>query len=214
MVALIALLAGAGERAIATNAPLELLILGDSLSAGYGLDEKDAFPARLEVALEERGYPVNIIVSSVSGDTTAGGLARLAWALGTDPETEPDAVMVQLGGNDALRGIDPATTYDNLDAILGQLGERGIPTLLTGMLAPPNMGGDYTRRFNAVFPRLAAQHDVVFYPFFLEGVAAQPTLNQPDGIHPNAAGVEEIVRRITPYVIDVLERAQTIAEAR
>lgn len=203
---LILVLASVGEAAD-EPVPMRLLIIGDSLTAGYGLDEREAFPAQLEAALRARGREVTIEASSVSGDTTAGGRARLAWALGSTPEDAPDAVMVQLGGNDALRGFDPDETFANLDAILGDLGERRIGVLFTGMRAPPNMGGDYVQRFDAVFPRLAEKHDVVFYPFFLDGVAAVPELNQGDGIHPNAEGVAEIVERITPAVLEVLDQS-------
>jgi acyl-CoA thioesterase-1 len=189
----------------ADQEPLRLLIVGDSLTAGYGLAEKDAFPVRLETALSELGYHVRVEASSVSGDTSAGGRARLNWALGATPDDYPDAVMIQLGANDALRGFNPGTTSQNLSTILTELQSRGIQVLLAGMRAPPNMGRDYTERFDAIFPRLAEQHDVMLYPFFLDGVAAQPALNQADGMHPNAAGVDEIVRRITPTVIELLE---------
>jgi acyl-CoA thioesterase-1 len=182
----------------AAKEPVRLMILGDSLTAGYGLAQGDAFVARLEVALRADGYPVEVIDAGVSGDTTAAGLARLPWLLGGPAESLPDAVMVELGGNDGLRGLDPQAMYANLDAILTLLADRDIPTLLTGMKAPPNLGAEYGRAFEAVFHRLADKHDVPLYPFFLEGVAAVPALNQPDGIHPNAQGVAEIVRRILP----------------
>jgi acyl-CoA thioesterase-1 len=182
----------------AAKDPVRLMILGDSLTAGYGLPEGDAFVARLEAALRADGYAVEVIDAGVSGDTTAAGLARLPWLLGGPPESLPDAVMVELGGNDGLRGLDPQAMYANLDAILTLLADRDIPTLLTGMKAPPNLGAEYGRVFEAVFHRLADKHDVPLYPFFLEGVAAVPALNQPDGIHPNARGVAEIVRRILP----------------
>ncbi len=189
--------------------PLHLLVIGDSLTAGYGLAEEDAFPARLEAALSDLGHDVRVEASSVSGDTTAGGRARLSWALGASRKDHPDAVMVELGANDALRGFDPEVTFRNLSAILTELQAREIPILLAGMRAPPNMGRDYTERFNDVFPRLAQQHEVIFYPFFLDGVAAEPALNQADGMHPNADGVEEIVRRITPAVIELLDAPPT-----
>jgi len=142
-----------------------------------------------------------------SGDTTAGGLARIDWALADDP----DAVILELGANDGLRGLDPQATYDNLDAILAKLTGEGLPVLLAGMLAPPNLGREYGEDFNAVYPRLAKQHDVPLYPFFLDGVAANPALNQGDGIHPNAAGVAEIVARIKPHVVRLLE-AKNLAQ--
>ena len=177
-----------------------IIALGDSLTAGYGLAQDDSFPAQLERYLAAAGHEVKIVNAGVSGDTTAGGRARLAWTL-----AEPaDLVIVELGANDGLRGIDPAETRRNLDAILTELGRRGIAVLLTGMLAPPNLGGAYGADFNALFPELARKHDVMLYPFFLEGVAARPDLNQADGIHPNAAGVGIIVDRIGPYVIELL----------
>ena len=142
------------------------------------------------------GVTAMVIDAGVSGDTTAGGRARIDWALADDP----DFALLELGGNDGLRGLDPAQTYANLDAILTALAEAGIPTLFAGMLAPPNLGATYEKEFNAVFPALADKHDVVFYPFFLDGVAADPTLNQPDMIHPNAEGVAVIVDRIAPLM--------------
>lgn len=178
-----------------------LVILGDSLTAGYGLSEKEAFPARLEAHLRQLGHAVEVDGAGVSGDTTAGGLARLDWSVGEDA----DAVIVELGGNDALRGLSPALTQKNLGKIVGQLRARGVPVLLAGMWAPPNMGRDYADAFNAVYPRVAEEYDVPLYPFFLDGVAADPRFNQADMIHPNAAGVEIIVERIAPYVIALLE---------
>ena len=173
-----------------------IVAFGDSLSAGYGLVEADSFPVRLEAALRADGLDTRVINSGVSGDTTAGGRARLDWSL---PE-QVDLVIVELGANDGLRGIDPAETEANLDAILRTLASRNIRVLFTGMLAPPNLGREYAAAFDALFPKLAARHDVVFYPFFLEGVAAERSLNQPDGIHPNAAGVDRIVMRLLPFV--------------
>ena len=178
--------------------PVRVLVLGDSLTAGYGLPRNEGFPARLQQALVAEGLAVEVIDGGVSGDTTAAGRARLGWALGSDADAQPDAVIVELGANDALRGIDPDITYRNLDAILGELKRRDIPVLLAGMLAPPNYGTDYGRRFAAVYTRLADAYGVTLYPFFLDGVARIARLNQADGIHPNAAGVDEIVRRITP----------------
>jgi len=139
----------------------------------------------------------------VSGDTSAGGLARLDWLLAD----KPDFALIELGGNDGLRGLDPQVTYRNLDAVLTRLHERGIPALLTGMVAPPNLGREYGDAFKAVFPRLASEHRVLFYPFFLDGVAADPVLNQPDGIHPNAHGVEVVVDHIMPYVRQLIRGA-------
>jgi len=190
----------ATQPAAADVAPKRLLVLGDSLVVGYGLDARDAFPARLEAALKGAGLAVQVIPAGVSGDTTAGGRSRLAWALGASGDKPPDAAIVEFGANDGLRGIDPAATEANLDAILAELKRRAIPVLLAGMLAPPNLGREYGAEFNAIFPRLAGRHSVLFYPFFLDGVAAVPALNQDDGIHPNARGVDEIVRRILPHV--------------
>lgn len=185
---------------------LSLLVFGDSLAAGYGLASEQSFPVQLEAALRGAGYAVDVINAGVSGDTTAAGLARLDWALAGVPAGGPDAVIVELGGNDALRGLDPATAYANLDKILTRLAERGIPVLLAGMWAPPNLGGDYGRAFREVYTRLASEHDVVFYPFFLDGVAADPSLNQADGIHPNGQGVAVIVERILPSVKELLAK--------
>lgn len=176
--------------------PLRLVAFGDSLTAGLGLPAKDAFPAKLQAALKAKGHDVVIENAGVSGDTTTAGLARLDWSI-------PDGtqgVILELGANDALRGLDPAIAEKSLDAILARLKERKIPVLLAGMVAPPNLGGSYGERFNAIYPRLAAKYDVPLYPFFLDGVAGQGKLNQSDGVHPTAAGVDVIVERITPAV--------------
>jgi len=183
---------------------LHIVVFGDSLTAGYGLSEKAAFPARLEDALQRRGFAVRVSNAGVSGDTSAGGLARLAWTLGD----RPDLMIVELGANDALRGLNPQQTRQNLDRILSRLSQRHILALLAGMKAPRNLGEDYYTKFDRLYPELARRHQVPFYPFFLEGVAGVPDLNQADGIHPNAAGVEVIVRRILPLVEDCLEQLQ------
>lgn len=183
---------------------LRLLGLGDSLMAGYGLAKKDSFPTQLESALKDRGHDVTLLNAGVSGDTTAGGRSRLAWSLAD----KPNAVIVELGGNDGLRGLPPKETEKNLRAILQELKQQGLPVLLTGMLAPPNMGRAYGAKFNAVFGKLADEFEVVFYPFFLEGVAGEPTLNQPDGIHPNEEGVKVIVARILPSVEALLAKVR------
>lgn len=175
---------------------LRLLVLGDSLTAGYGLAAPDAFQAQLASALKVAGFDVAVVDGAVSGDTTAGGRARLDWALGDGA----DAALVELGGNDGLRGIDPASTEANLGAILDALHARNIPTLLSGMEAPPNLGADYATAFRAVFARLGARPGVIFDPFFLEGVAADPALNQADHIHPNPEGVRKEVARLLPLV--------------
>jgi acyl-CoA thioesterase-1 len=181
-----------------------LLVLGDSLTAGYGLPKNQAFPARLEAALRAEGVDVNVIDAGVSGDTSAGGLARLDWALGNPP---PGHAIVELGANDGLRGLPPAAMERNLDAIVTRLKSRGVRVLLAGMRGPPNLGRDYVAEYEAVFPRLARKHETVFYPFFLDGIATDTALNQGDGLHPNAAGVEEIVRRILPAVRQLLGTA-------
>jgi acyl-CoA thioesterase I len=192
------------QPVLAADAPVRIVALGDSLTAGFGLPPEATFPARLEVALRARGLAAEVTNAGVSGDTASGGLARLDWSV---PEGT-HAVIVELGANDALRGVDPAVTRSALDAILRRLGERHIAVLLTGMRAPPNMGADYVRAFDAVFPALAAAHDVVFDPFFLDGVAADRALNQPDGLHPTAGGVEAIVRRILPKAEELVARVK------
>ena len=183
-------------------AKVRIVAFGDSLMAGYGLAVQDSFPAQLERALHAKGYAVDVINAGVSGDTTAGGYARLEWVLLDDP----DIVIMCLGGNDSLRGLDPAMTRVHLEAILTRLIESGISVVLAGMLAPPNLGPDYTTAFNRVYPQLAQHYEISFYPFFLEGVATQDSLNQADGIHPNAAGVKYIVAAIQPLIIELLDR--------
>lgn len=184
---------------------VRILALGDSLTAGYGLARAEGFVAQLEAALRAKGIPARVLDGGVSGDTTAGGRARLDWALAD----RPDVAIVALGGNDGLRAIPPDATYANLDAILRRLAERNVPALLAGMLAPPNLGAEYGEAFRGAFERLAREHDVVFYPFFLDGVAAEPVLNQPDGIHPNARGVAVMVERILPAVERLIEKARS-----
>jgi acyl-CoA thioesterase I len=179
---------------------ITVLALGDSLTAGLGLDPAQAFPARLEAALKVKGHDVVVMNAGVSGDTAAQGAARLDWSLTDDV----DAVLVELGANDALRGLPVDQAETALDDILGKLKTRNLPTLLLGMRAPPNLGPDYVADFEAMYPKLASKHGAALYPFFLEGVAADPKLNQADGIHPNVAGVDEIVNRILPNVEAVL----------
>ena len=186
----------------AEAAPVRLLVLGDSLGAGYGLARDDAFQTRLAEALKAAGHDVAIVDGAVSGDTTAGGRSRLDWVLADGV----DAALVELGGNDGLRGLDPAATEANLAAILDTLAARRIPVLLSGMLAPPNLGPDYGRAFRAVFDRLGARPGVIYDPFFLEGVAGDSALNQPDGIHPDPEGVRRIVARLLPLVERLLAR--------
>lgn len=204
LVALAPAFAPAGAQA----RTLRLLVLGDSLAAGYGLAAPDGFQARLAAALKAAGRDVAIIDGAVSGDTTAGGRARLDWTMGDTPDAAPDAALVELGGNDGLRGIDPANTEQNLAAILDALAAKRIPTLLTGMEAPPNLGRDYTDRFRAIFTRLGRRPGLLFDPFFLEGVAGDPALNQPDNIHPNAQGVNKEVARLLPLVQTLLDQVK------
>ena len=185
----------------AHGADCKIAVLGDSLAAAYGLDVVDGFPARLEQALRQQGYDCAVVDAGVSGDTTAGGLARLDWMLADGPSH----VIVELGGNDGLRGLPPEQMAQNLDQIIARLKGKGIPVLLTGMLAPPNLGRDYGDAFAAVFPEVAEKHEVPLYPFFLEGVAGDALLNQGDGIHPTAEGVAIIVENILPTVTDWLD---------
>src|SRR4051812_2545390 len=182
----------AGQR----TKPLKVVVLGDSLTAGFGLPAAAAFPARLQNALKTKAITVEMINAGVSGDTSSGGRDRLDWSVpqGTD------AVILELGANDALRGIDPKITRAALADILTRLKARGIAVLLRGMLAPPNYGTDYAARFNALYADLAAEFQVPLYPFFLEGVASDAKLNQPDGLHPTAEGVDRIVKNILPTV--------------
>ncbi len=178
-----------------------ILVLGDSLTAGYGLAQDDSFPRQLENSLATSGYHVTVINAGVSGDTSAGGLARIEWALAVNPQI----VLVELGANDALRGLDPTQTYDNLDQILVRLKKAGCRIVFSGMRAPRNLGLDYTLEFDQIYPNLAERHDVHFYPFFLEGVATDPRLNQADGIHPNAEGVGVVVKGIKPLVVKAIK---------
>ena len=191
--------------ASAADGPIRtIMAFGDSLTSGYGLPPADAFPVTLEAALRARGHAVRVINAGVAGDTTAGGRARLAWMLAD----EPDAVILELGANDGLRGLDPAETLANLRAIMEQLKAADLPVLLAGMRAPPNLGRDFGAEFDTIFATVALEYDALFYPFFLEGVAARPTLNQNDGIHPNSAGVAIVVERIIPSVEALLSRVQ------
>jgi acyl-CoA thioesterase-1 len=192
-----ALLLSASARAAA---PVRLLVLGDSLTAGYGLPHEDGFQAQLARALAAQGRDVKLIDAAVSGDTSAGGRARLDWALGDGA----DAAIVELGANDMLRGLDPGQMEANLSAILDTLAAKHIPVLLTGMYALPNLGADYDAAYKAAFAKLGARPGVIFDPFFLEGVAEQPSLVQADGLHPNAAGVRKEVARLLPVVDKLL----------
>jgi acyl-CoA thioesterase-1 len=184
--------------------PVKVVVLGDSLSAGFGLPADAAFPAKLDAALKRKGIAVAMTNAGVSGDTASGGLERLDWSVpdGTD------AVILELGANDMLRGVDPKVTRKALETIITRLKQRNITVMLCGMRAPPNMGAAYVREFDGIYPALASTHGVVFYPFFLEGVAADRSLNQPDGLHPTAAGVDVIVERILPKVEELIGRVK------
>lgn len=184
--------------------PVRIVAFGDSLTAGYGVAADAAFPAKLAVALKAKGHAVEIVNAGVSGDTASGGLARVDWSVSDDT----DAVILELGANDALRGIDPKVTRNALDGILKKLKARNIPVLLAGMRAPRNMGPEYAAAFDPIFPELAEQYGVLFYPFFLDGVAADTKLNQADGIHPTAAGVDIIVARILPKVEELIAQVR------
>jgi acyl-CoA thioesterase-1 len=185
---------------VARAETFKILALGDSLTAGLGLDQSQAFPAKLEVALKSKGHDVSIINAGVSGDTAAQGEARLDWALTDDV----DAVILELGANDALRGLPPAQAETALTTILDKLEKRKLPVLLAGMKSPPNLGPDYATEFEGMFQKLANRPGIVYYPFFLDGVAADPALNQADGMHPNPAGVDVIVTRMLPFVEKLL----------
>ena len=185
---------------VAAASPPQILVFGDSLAAGFGLPPEASFPAKLEERLASDGIRTRVVNGGYSGDTTAGGLTRLDWALAE----KPDLVILELGANDALRGIDPDTVRANLDAMIGKIKASGAKLLMAGMLAPTNWGEDYKKRFDALYPELAKAHGVALYPFFLDGVAMEPTLNQPDGLHPNARGVAALVDRIAPYVTKLL----------
>jgi acyl-CoA thioesterase I len=185
-----------GEAPAATR----ILALGDSLTAGFGLAPQEAFPVRLQARLAAAGVEAQVVNGGVSGDTSAGGLARLDWALAD----HPDLVLVELGANDALRGIDPRFTYANLDKILTRLKATGAKVVLLGMRAPPNWGRSYQTQFDAIFPNLATKYHVPLYPFFLDGVALDPALNQSDGLHPTAQGADIIAGRIAPLVARVI----------
>ncbi|WP_235962144.1 arylesterase [Falsiroseomonas selenitidurans] len=199
---------GAAAQARAEGREIRLLMLGDSITAGYGLARSEGPPAQIQALLRARGRQVRVLDAGVSGDTTAGGRARLDWALAD----RPDAVIVALGGNDALRGLTPAQMRANLTDILDRLQARDLPVLLAGMIAPPNLGADYGREFAAVFADLAAARPgLVFYPFLLEGVAGDPALNQADRIHPNPRGARILAERMLPAIETLLDRVPASA---
>lgn len=184
------------QSSAAAGAPIKMVVLGDSLSAGFGLSGADAFPAKLQKALKARGIAVEMTNAGVSGDTASGGRDRLDWSV---PEGT-QAVIVELGANDALRGIDPAVTRTALADIVTKLKLRGVAVMLCGMVAPPNYGSDFAARFNSIYRDLAKSYGAPLYPFFLEGVAGEAKLNQADGIHPTAEGIDIIVKNILPSV--------------
>jgi acyl-CoA thioesterase-1 len=187
--------AGIGE-AHAQAAPIRIAMLGDSLAAGYGVKPAEAIPARLQAALKAEGREVEVLNHGVSGDTTAGGLDRVDWMLAD----KPDIVFVELGANDALRAIDPATTERNLDMIVTKLRDAKVTVWLAGMLAPRNLGPQYAQSFDGIYKWIADKHGLPLYPFFLDGVAQDPALNQADGIHPNPRGVDVVVKNLLPFV--------------
>jgi acyl-CoA thioesterase I len=180
--------------------PIKLVVFGDSLTAGFGVNPTEAFPSKLEAALRQRGLDVVVENAGVSGDTARQGLERLEWSIAQDA----DAVIVELGANDALRGVDPNETRKSLNEIIAKLKERDIPVMIAGMQAPPNLGAAYKELFDAIYPALAAEHKVLLYPFFLDGIATDPAFNLEDGIHPNARGIDEIVKRMLPKVEEFL----------
>jgi len=183
---------------------IRLVVLGDSLTAGLGLPPGKAFPDRLQAALRARGWDVDVLNAGVSGDTAADGLARYDWAV----PANADALIVELGANDMLRGLEPVATKKALSAILDKAHAARLPTLIAGMRAAPNLGAEYDRAFDVIYPALAKDHDVALYPFFLDGVAGDPKLNQADGMHPTAAGVDVIVERIAPLVEEILKQVK------
>jgi acyl-CoA thioesterase I len=200
MVALVFIMTLIFDPLIGFARPPEVLAFGDSLTAGLGLPDRQAFPAQLEARLRKEGLDVHIVNAGVSGDTTTDGLARLDWSLAS----KPDFVILALGANDALRGIDPKIVRENLDKMIDKIQASGAKLLLLGMLAPANLGADYEHAFDSIYPDLAKTHGVPLYPFFLEGVAMDPKLNQPDGLHPNEQGVAVLVDRIAPLVAKLI----------
>jgi acyl-CoA thioesterase-1 len=193
-----------GGAALTAERPVKIVALGDSLTAGYQLTAREAVPARLERALRDKGIAVDIANAGVSGDTSSGGLSRVDWSV----PAGTDAVILELGANDMLRGVDPSVTRGALDTIIRKLKGRGVEVLLCGMLAPPNLGSDFADAFNPIYPQLAAAHGVLFYPFFLKGVAGDRALTLGDGMHPSAEGAAVIVTGILPKVEELVARVR------
>ncbi|HEY4545775.1 MAG TPA: arylesterase [Pedomonas sp.] len=193
--------------------PRVVLAFGDSLTAGYGLPATEGFTRQLENALKAQGLNVRVHNAGVSGDTSSGGRSRLGWVLSSLKE-KPDLVILELGANDALRGVDPKVTRENMDAMLTELKKQDLNVLLAGMYAPRGLGATYYKSFDSIYPDMAKKHAVPLYPFFLDGVAGDPKLNQRDGIHPNKDGVAQIVKRIAPHVARALQGAGSRAVAR
>jgi acyl-CoA thioesterase-1 len=197
----------AAQMPQAAAQPVRILAFGDSLTQGYGVPPGTEFPARLQKALNAKGLDVTVINGGVSGETSAGGLARIDWLLG-DGKSGPDAAIVELGANDGLRGLPAAEMEKNLDAILAKFKARNIPVLFAGMKAPRNFGARYAAEYDEVFPKLAAKYDVLFYPFFLDGVVLDRSLVQPDGLHPNPRGVDLIVKGVEPMAGRLVQQAR------
>jgi acyl-CoA thioesterase I len=205
LVAFLGVLTPAPFGTLGAAEPIRILAFGDSLTAGYGLAEQDALPTRLADALNKMGRPVIMINGGVSGDTSAAGLARLDWALADKPQI----MILALGGNDMLRGLDPKSTRANLEAIIRKTQAAGVEIVLAGMLSPPNLGAEYKTAFDAIYPELAKAHNLLFMPFLLQDVAQDSDLNQADGIHPNGNGVAIIVRNLLPYVTEAINKVET-----
>lgn len=198
--------AGGDQKAEAKEAEYLVVAFGDSLYAGYGVDQNEGFAPELQTALRAAGKDVRVHNAGVSGDTTAAGLRRMDFVLDS-LSRKPDLVILGLGGNDMLRGLKPSETRANLEAMVKKLKDRDIPVMLTGMLAPPNLGEDFTKEFNVIYPALAKKYDLALYPFFMEGVVGNPDMFLPDGIHPTADGIDVIVGKMTPQVVAALDKA-------
>lgn len=204
---------GQAAPAASANPPRVIVAFGDSLTAGYGLPAAEGFTRQLEEALKAKGLNVRVHNAGVSGDTSSGGRSRLGWVLSSLKE-KPDLVILELGANDALRGIDPKVTRENMDAMLTELKKRNLKVLLAGMYAPRGLGATYYKPFDSLYPDMAKKHGVPLYPFFLDGVAGDPRLNQRDGIHPNKEGVAQIVKRIAPHVSRAMQGGSAAVVAR